>query len=80
MKDMTEVGREILTASRNQLYMSLPYLDAALWALAPAPGLAALTKTDFARLDDTAFRERFAHSPLRRAGADGLKANLALWD
>ena len=48
-------------------------------ALAPAPGLAALTKTDFARLDDTAFRERFAHSPLRRAGADGLKANLALW-
>lgn len=49
-------------------------------ALAPAPGLAALSRADFARLDDTAVRERFAHSPLRRAGADGLKANLALWE
>ena len=38
MADLTEVGRKILEASRNQLYLSLPYLDAALWALRPAPG------------------------------------------
>ncbi|MDE6308191.1 MAG: tRNA epoxyqueuosine(34) reductase QueG [Bacteroidales bacterium] len=49
-------------------------------AFAPVPGLAALSQADFARLDDTVLRERFAHSSLRRAGADGLKANLALWD
>ncbi len=49
-------------------------------AFVPVPGLAAMTKADFARLDDTAVEARFALSPLRRAGADGLKANLALWD
>ena len=37
-KNFAEIGRDILFASRNELYMSLPYLDAALCALAFAPG------------------------------------------
>lgn len=37
-KDFAGVGRDILFAARNELYMSLPYLDAALCALAFAPG------------------------------------------
>ena len=37
-KEFSEVGRDILFASRNELYMHLPYLDAALCALAFAPG------------------------------------------
>ena len=37
-KDFAEIGRDILFAARNELYMSLPYLDAALCALAFAPG------------------------------------------
>ena len=32
-KDFAESGRDILFASRNELYMSLPYLDTALCAL-----------------------------------------------
>ena len=38
MADLTSVGREILSASRNQLYVALPYLDAALFSLLPEPG------------------------------------------
>ena len=37
-KDFAGIGRDILAAARNELYMSLPYLDAALCALAFAPG------------------------------------------
>ena len=37
-KDFAGIGRDILFAARNELYMSLPYLDAALCALAFAPG------------------------------------------
>ena len=37
-KDFAGVGLDILSASRNELYMSLPYLDAALWSLDFAPG------------------------------------------
>ena len=33
MKDFSELGQNILTTARNQLYMSLPYLDAALCGL-----------------------------------------------
>ena len=36
--DFAGIGRDILSASRNELYMNLPYLDAALCALAFAPG------------------------------------------
>ena len=37
-KDFAGIGRDILFASRNELYMSLPYLDAALCALRFEPG------------------------------------------
>ena len=33
-----KIGQEILTAARNELYLNLPYLDAALCALAFRPG------------------------------------------
>ena len=33
-KDLSAVGLDILHAARNELYMNLPYLDAALCALA----------------------------------------------
>ena len=38
MADFNQAGEDILFASRNELYMSLPYLDTALCALAFAPG------------------------------------------
>lgn len=37
-KDFSEIGRDILSAARNELYMSFPYLDAALCALNFQPG------------------------------------------
>ena len=37
-KDLTEIGRDILFAARNELYMSLPYLDVALCSLDFRPG------------------------------------------
>lgn len=37
-KDFAGIGLDVLSASRNELYMSLPYLDAALFALAFTPG------------------------------------------
>ncbi len=37
-RDFSGVGGDILLAARNELYLNLPYLDAALWALALAPG------------------------------------------
>ena len=37
-QDMASVGQDILFASRNELYMNLPYLDAALCALPFVPG------------------------------------------
>ena len=36
-RDFSGVGGDILLAARNELYLNLPYLDAALWALALAP-------------------------------------------
>lgn len=36
-KDLTQIGREILDTARNELYLNLPYLDAALCALEPVP-------------------------------------------
>ncbi len=38
MKDYNKIGEDILFAARNELYMSLPYLDAALCALLFRPG------------------------------------------
>ncbi|WP_295585106.1 VWA-like domain-containing protein [uncultured Oscillibacter sp.] len=37
-KDLDAIGLEILQVTRNELYMSLPYLDVALCALVPEPG------------------------------------------
>ena len=37
-RNLPEIGEEILLASRNELYMSLPYLDVALCALRFRPG------------------------------------------
>ena len=37
-KDLVRIGEEILRMSRNELYLSLPYLDSALCALVFAPG------------------------------------------
>lgn len=37
-KDLSTIGEEILFASRNELYMNLPYLDVALCALRFRPG------------------------------------------
>ena len=37
-RNLTEIGEEILLVSRNELYMSLPYLDVALCALRFQPG------------------------------------------
>lgn len=37
-KDLAAIGRDILYAARNELYMNLPYLDAALCALDFQPG------------------------------------------
>ena len=34
----TGIGQEILFAARNELYMNLPYLDAALCAMPSVPG------------------------------------------
>ena len=36
--DWQTIGREILTAARNELYLNLPFLDAALCALPFAEG------------------------------------------
>lgn len=37
-KDLTAIGREILETARNELYVNLPYLDAALCSLTFTPG------------------------------------------
>ena len=37
-RDLSAIGGEILNASRNELYMNLPYMDAALCALRFVPG------------------------------------------
>jgi len=37
-KDLTGIGLEILQATRNELYLNLPYLDVALCGLRFVPG------------------------------------------
>ena len=36
-RQLSEIGQDILFAARNELYMNLPYLDAALCALRFCP-------------------------------------------
>lgn len=65
-KDLTAIGQEILFASRNELYMNLPYLDVALCALAFQPGGGVTTSiaTDGRTLyyDGAFLSERFLRS------------------
>ena len=66
-KDFTGIGRDILFASRNELYMSLPYLDAALCALAFAPGggvtLSLATDGETLYYDGSWLAERYLRGP-----------------
>ena len=47
-KDLSAIGEEILRISRNELYLSLPYLDSALCAFtfAPAQGMTGSVATN----------------------------------
>ena len=66
-KDLNEIGLEILQAARNELYLHLPYLDAALCALRFEPGA---DRTMFIAADGEALyyggaylSDRFLRSP-----------------
>lgn len=66
-KDLNEIGLEILQAARNELYLHLPYLDAALCALRFEPGA---DRTMFIATDGESLyysgaylSDRFLHSP-----------------
>mgnify|MGYP002515431666 CR=1 FL=1 len=68
-KDFSEIGQDILFASRNELYMSLPYLDAALCALALRPGgeagtLSLATDGETLYYDGAWLAERYLRSPV----------------
>lgn len=67
-KNLTEIGREILFASRNELYMNLPYLDAALCALDFRPGggvtLSQATDGEALYYDGAWLSERYLRSPV----------------
>ncbi|MEY8388016.1 VWA-like domain-containing protein [Oscillospiraceae bacterium 38-13] len=67
-KDFAGIGGDILFASRNELYMSLPYLDAALCALAftPGGGVTVSLATDGETLyyDGSWLAERYLRSPV----------------
>ena len=79
-KDLASVGQEILRASRNELFLNMPYLDEALYALAFVPGDEV---TVSAATDGSAFYYNgaylAAHAPdalalaLRENDADGLR-------
>lgn len=65
-KDLTTIGRDILHAARNELYLNLPYLDAALCALelCPGGGVTLSLATDGQRLfyDGAWLADRFLRS------------------
>ena len=67
-KDFAGIGRDILFASRNELYVNLPYLDAALCALAFAPGsgvtLSLATDGETLYYDGAWLAERYLRSPV----------------
>lgn len=68
-KNLTAIGRDILFAARNELYMSLPYLDAALCALAFAPGggvgtVSLATDGETLYYDGAFLAERYLRSPV----------------
>ena len=67
-KDFAGIGRDILFAARNELYMSLPYLDAALCALDFAPGggvtLSLATDGETLYYDGSWLAERYLRGPV----------------
>lgn len=67
-QNLAGIGREILSASRNELYMSLPYLDAALCALDFQPGgevtLSLATDGETLYYDGSWLSERYLRSPV----------------
>lgn len=67
-QDFAGVGQDILFAARNELYMSLPYLDAALCALAFAPGgevtVSLATDGETLYYDGSWLSERYLRSPV----------------
>ena len=46
MRDLSRIGRDILFAARNELYLALPYLDAALCSLRDEAGVTPSLATD----------------------------------
>lgn len=67
-KDLSAVGRDILFAARNELYMNLPYLDAALCALEFQPGggmtVSIATNGETLFYDGSWLAERYLRSPV----------------
>lgn len=67
-KDLSQIGLEILYAARNELYMSLPYLDVALCALEVRPGggvtLSLATDGEALYYDGAFLSERYLRSPV----------------
>lgn len=67
-RDFTEIGRDIVSASQNELYMHLPYLDAALCALTPVPGggvtVSLATDGETLYYDGAWLAERYLRSPV----------------
>lgn len=66
--DFAGIGQDILFSARNELYMSLPYLDTALCALAFAPGggvtLSLATDGETLYYDGAWLSERYLRSPV----------------
>ncbi len=65
-RSYANIGREILSAARNELYMNLPYLDAALCALEFRPGgeitLSLATDGDTLHYDGAWLADRYLRS------------------
>ncbi len=65
-KNLIQIGLEILNAARNELYLNLPYLDAALCSLTfqPGDGVTSSLATDGERLfyDGSYLSDRFLRS------------------
>ena len=65
-KDLTAIGLEILQTARNELYLNLPYLDAALSSLDLQPGggvtLSLATDGETLYYDGSFLAERYLRS------------------
>lgn len=78
----TKEGRGILFGCDTCLRVCPLAADAkptSIVELKMTPALKKLTAADITQLDPESFREHFRHSPLKRAGLDGLRRNLRLY-